>query len=78
MKRYIPPVDYDPNATYQGVNYPYSHFPAESTVQNTVGTNPACPVVMCSQCSGRNCKCNMNKMRDPTQRRVWKYLWNQY
>lgn len=74
--RYIPPVDAPSYSTYMGC-YRVSPPPV-STVQNTLGTNPRCPVSMCNQCSGRNCKCNMDHMRAPFKRRYWVYKWNQY
>ena len=70
--RYIPPVDTPWYSTYVG--RANSKYAAASTVQNPLGTNPRCPVSMCSQCSGTNCKCNMHK----GIHRYWVYKWNQY
>ncbi len=74
--RYIPPVDTPCYATYAGC-YRVSPPPV-STTQNPLGTNPRCPVTMCSICAGRDCKCNLDHMRAPAKHRYWVYKWNQY
>ena len=74
--RYIPPVDTPCYTTYTGCN---RVTPTQvSTVQNSLGTNPQCPVKMCNQCSGPGCKCNLTHMRAPGLHRYWVYKWNQY
>jgi hypothetical protein len=74
--RYIPPVDTPCYSTYMGC-YRVSP-PIESRGQNPMGTNPQCPVTMCSQTAGPDCKCNMDHQRAPNLRRYWVYKWNQY
>jgi len=89
----IPPVDVPCNSSYYGcyqsggnvVQQAASNgkeyrvaLPAASQVQDPMGTNPLCPVKMCSCVAGQNCNCNMDHMRAPRVRRFWKYKWNQY
>lgn len=74
--RYIPPVDTPCWAPYVGRKPPT--IAAASTVQNSLGTNPRCPVKICNQCANRNCKCNLDHMRAPALHRYWVYKWNQY
>lgn len=71
--RFIPPVDVPCHTPYVGCRRP-----ASSTVPNTLGTNPRCPMTICGLCAGPNCKCNMNHMKDPFKHRYFVYKWNQY
>lgn len=74
--RYIPPVDASPKSTYVGC-YRVSP-PRVSRIPDPMGTNPNCPVKLCSLCASSNCKCNMNHMRNPWKHRYFVYKWNQY
>ena len=68
--RYIPPVDTPCYSTYMGC-YRVSPPPTNS-VQTNPGS-PLCPSTLCSHCSGYNCKCNMDHMRNPFKRRYFVY-----
>lgn len=74
--RYIPPIDIP--FTYPLPIKLLQKIPPESTLPNTLATNPLCPITMCNKCSDNNCKCNLNHMKAPHLHRYWKYKWNQY
>lgn len=77
--RYIPPVDLPFVFNAPAQNLPISiKRPPESSVPNTLGTNPLCPISMCNKCSGNNCKCNLNHMKAPHLHRYWVYKYNLY
>ena len=75
--RYIPPVDTPPYATYMGC-YRVSPPPVSTVPDILSASNRMCPVNICSQCAGPNCKCNMSHMKDPFKKRYFVYKWNQY
>lgn len=75
VPRYIPAVDTPCYSTYMGCGKRYF----ASTVQdNTFNTNPKCPYKVCNLCSGSDCKCNLNHMKNPYVKRYFVYDWNQY
>ena len=75
--RYIPPVDTPCYSTYMGC-YRVSPPPTSQVPSTFDYINPSCPIKLCGKCSGSNCKCNLDHMKNPFKKRYFVYKWNQY